>query len=286
MTRHSTFPDAPAQCARHRRSALALLVAALLLSLFSATMSPVASAHPEDEFCVPGEGGLDPALCRALNELDSASMGPGANLSPLLDETGEVRGFWDTAGLYVGIGVGHILPGGLDHILFVLALFLTSPRLRPLIIQISAFTIAHTVTLALAASGVIAPPASIVEPLIALTIAFVAVENVVFRDMTRWRPLVVFGFGLIHGMGFAGFFGELGLPPGQFWSALIGFNVGVEIGQLACVLAAAVVAWVLRKALARVGKDRWYRLGFVIPASAAIALTGLWWGIERIFFSA
>ena len=240
-----------------------------------------ASAHPEDEFCVPGEVGLDPALCRALAELDSTNPSGDAVLEVLLDDAGDVRGFWSTFGLYVSIGVGHILPGGLDHILFVLALFLASQRMRALVIQISAFTVAHTATLALAASGVIAPSPAVVEPLIAATIAFVAVENLVFSDMTRWRPALVFGFGRVHGMGFAGFFGELGLPANQFWSALIGFNVGVEIGQLAVVAAALVAVLVARRWARLADWDSVYRRYAVIPVSAFIGAVGLWWAVER-----
>ena len=117
-----------------------------------------------------------------------------------------------------------------------------------------------------------------VEPLIAATIAFVAIENIVFKDMTRWRPYMVFAFGLIHGMGFAGFFGSLGLPDGQFWSALIGFNIGVEIGQLSVVVAAFLLAWPARKWLSA----SQYRHILVWPASALIGLTGLYWAIERV----
>lgn len=240
-----------------------------------------AAAHPEDEFCVPGEGGLDPALCEALSQLDSATETAG-DLEPLLDEAGNERGFFSTAGLYLTIGVGHILPGGLDHILFVLALFLSSTRLRALVIQISTFTVAHTATLGLAAAGVISPSAGIVEPLIAATIAFVAIENLFLEDMPRWRPLIVFTFGLVHGMGFAGFFGELGLPPGQFWSALIGFNIGVEIGQLCVILAAFVLGLGLRRALAISHHEAAYRRYLVLPASAMIGATGLLWTVERI----
>jgi len=245
-----------------------------------------AMAHPEDEFCVPGKPGIDPALCRALAALDPEELGsPTAKLQPLTDEAGNVRGFWSTFRLYVSIGVGHILPGGLDHILFVLALCLSSLRARALLVQISAFTVAHTGTLGLAAAGVIAPPAAIVEPLIAATIAVVALENIVFGSMRRWRPLLVFGFGLIHGLGFAGFFGELGLPPNQFWSALLGFNLGVEFGQLSVVTVAVVLLLLVKGQLAgRVQAAKLYRWWIVLPGSAAIGLTGLWWAIQRSFF--
>ncbi len=257
------------------------LAGALLCPLLVA--AGIAAAHPEDEFCTPGEDGLDPALCAALAELNSAegSVLP-KELAPLLDEAGRQRGAWPTFGLYITIGVGHILPDGADHILFVLAIMLASIRLRPLVLQISAFTVAHTVTLALAASGVIVPPPALVEPLIAFTIAFVAIENLVFPDMTRWRPAVVFLFGLVHGMGFAGFFGQLGLPPGKFWSALIGFNLGVEIGQLVVIGAAAAIGLALRRRLGDAGGLDRYRNLVVRPASLAIGLVGLWWGVTRL----
>ena len=236
-----------------------------------------AYAHPEDDFC-DVDSGLDPILCRKLAELDSAV---GEQLQPLLDEDGEVRSALDTAILYINIGMQHILPGGLDHILFVLALFLASERIRSLVIQISAFTIAHTITLGLAASGVVTPPASVVEPLIALSIAFVAIENIFLKDITKWRPLVIFGFGLFHGLGFAGFIREVGLPPEQFWSSLIGFNLGVEFGQLAVVLAAFLLSIPIKLALN--GHVFTYRSMIVIPASLLIAAMGLWWAVVRTF---
>ncbi len=246
-------------------------------------VSTLVLAHPEDELCVPGEDGMDPELCALLAEMNSSEGAlDQTDMSPLLNELGERRGFFETAGIYVKIGVGHILPDGADHILFVLAIFLASTRVKALIWQISAFTVAHTATLGLAAAGVITPSAAVVEPLIAFTIAFVAIENLIFKDMTKWRPPVVFGFGLIHGLGFAGFFGELGLPPGQFWSALIGFNVGVEIGQLSVVLVAALIGTWLRHRLADPDGTARYRQWIARPASLLISLTGLWWGITRL----
>ena len=240
-------------------------------------------AHPEDEFCTPGDDSLDPDLCRSLAALNAEDGSlTGAEAIPVLDADGNVRGFWPTAALYVSIGVRHILPGGLDHILFVVAVLLAVTSLRSIVIQISAFTVAHTATLGLAASGVIAPPAAIVEPLIALTIAFVAIENLFVDQVPRWRPLVVFAFGLIHGMGFAGFFGELGLPPEQFWSALIGFNVGVEVGQLLIVAAGALLAIAARRWLPEKQRARHYRRCVVVPGSLIIGAFGLWWTAERV----
>lgn len=238
-------------------------------------MCALAYAHPEDEFCVPGETGLDPALCQALSELDR----PGEVSAP--DEPVQLaRSAGATFVTYVGIGLRHILPGGLDHILFVVAFFLSSRRLRTLLLQIGVFTVAHTVTLGLAASGVISPPAAIVEPLIALSIAWVAIENVLGREVGKARTGVIFLFGLVHGMGFAGFFGELGLPSGAFLSALLGFNVGVEFGQLVVVLVALVLTFFWRPLSDRAVPA--YRYQVVIPASVCIAVVALYWVVERV----
>lgn len=259
-----------------------LLVGAMCLVAWTTVAPEVAWAHPEDEFCTPGEDGLDPALCRQLNALQSGDTFAASEEAKAL----EGRSVGETAWIYVKIGVGHILPGGLDHILFVLALFLSTRRLKSLVLQISAFTVAHTATLGLAASGVVAPPASVVEPLIAATIAFVAVETLKFREPPKWRVALVFGFGLIHGLGFAGYFGTLGLPETQFWSGLIGFNIGVEIGQLAVVGVAALAGIALRAGFQTAGlaNDTWRR-GVVVPASLLIGATGFWWAIQRVFFS-
>lgn len=256
-------------------STLRCLLLSLSIVLFM--FIGIAHAHPEDDFCEAGSG-IDPALCQQLAEANSSNT---PIIKPLVDEAGNIRSPLSTAGLYFSIGTRHILPGGTDHILFVLALFLASERVRSLIIQISAFTVAHTATLGLAAAGVIHPPSSVVEPLIALSIAFVAVENIYFQDISRWRPFIIFGFGLFHGMGFAGFVREVGLPPDQFWSSLIGFNIGVEIGQLAVVAAALLLSIPIKRAL---HASTWtYRQMVVQPASIAIAAVGLWWAIARTF---
>lgn len=253
------------------------------MTAFLLLLAGAACGHPEDELCTPGEDGMDPELCALLAEMNSAegefSQSYDAELLAVLEEQ---RGFFETLGLYMTIGIGHILPDGADHILFVLAVFLASVRVTALVLQISAFTVAHTVTLGLAAVGFITPTAAVVEPLIAFTIAFVAIENLVFREMSAWRPAVVFAFGLIHGLGFAGFFGDLGLPPGQFWSALIGFNIGVEIGQLSVIAAAALLGFAVRRALRDPAGSAGYRNWIVRPGSALIGLTGLWWGIARL----
>lgn len=176
---------------------------------------------------------------------------------------------------YIVIGFEHILPLGLDHILFVLGLFLLSIKLAPLLWQVSAFTLAHTLTLGLSVYGVVNLPPSIVEPLIALSIAYVGIENCLSSELKPWRVLLVFLFGLLHGLGFAGVLGEIGLPEGEFLTALISFNVGVEFGQLAVILLALlVVGWCRHK--------DWYRQAIVIPGSMVIAAAGLYWTWERV----
>ncbi|NRB18606.1 MAG: HupE/UreJ family protein [Rhodobacteraceae bacterium] len=178
---------------------------------------------------------------------------------------------------YLPIGFDHILPKGLDHILFVLGLFFLSARLRILLWQISAFTVAHTITLALGALGWVQVSPGIVEPLIAASIVYVAVENIFLRRLTVWRPLVIFGFGLLHGLGFASVLGEIGLPRDQFVAALIGFNVGVELGQLAVIaIAFATVSFWFRS-------HPKYRGRVAIPASITIAAIGAYWFVERVF---
>lgn len=182
--------------------------------------------------------------------------------------------FARTSMRYLVFGYEHILPKGLDHILFVVGLFLLSPSLRPLLWQVSAFTVAHTITLALSMFEVFSLPPAVVEPLIALSIAYVALENMMTAKLHAWRPAVVFGFGLLHGMGFAGVLTELGLPRRQFVTALLSFNVGVELGQLSVIgLALLLTVWWR--------KHSWYRARVVIPASLLIALVGLYWAIQR-----
>ena len=176
---------------------------------------------------------------------------------------------------YLVLGFTHILPLGVDHILFVLGLFLLSLRLAPILWQVTAFTLAHTITLALTIYGVLSLPASVVEPLIALSIAYVGIENILTPRLHPWRVVIVFAFGLLHGMGFAGVLTEIGLPESEFLAALISFNVGVEFGQLAVIVLALLAVGGLR------GRP-WYRRRIVIPASAAIARTGLYWTVTRL----
>jgi hypothetical protein len=184
----------------------------------------------------------------------------------------------NTAAQFIELGFTHILPKGLDHILFVLGLFLLSPKLKPLLWQVTAFTLAHSITLALAVLGIFALPGRVVEPIIALSIAVVAIENLFRSEVSPWRWAAVFGFGLIHGMGFAGILSEVGLPREQLGMALLSFNVGVELGQLAVIaLAFGATKWCENRA--------WYGPWVRRPACLLIALAGVVWTVERLITS-
>ncbi len=177
---------------------------------------------------------------------------------------------------YLVLGFTHIVPWGADHILFVLGLFLLARGLRPLLTQVTAFTLAHSFSLGLAAAGLVSIPSRLVEPLIAVSIVVVAVENVFTQSASARRTLLVFAFGLLHGLGFAGVLRELGLPQGRFFAALLSFNAGVEAGQLFVILSAfALVGWWAKR-------RPWYRRWVVVPGSLAIASVGLVWAIERL----
>jgi hydrogenase/urease accessory protein HupE len=185
--------------------------------------------------------------------------------------------FTQVATEYTVLGFEHIVPKGIDHILFVLGLFLLSVKLRPLLLQVTAFTLAHSITLGLTIYGVISLSPSVVEPLIALSIVAVGIENMLVKTVKIRRVVVVFLFGLLHGMGFAGVLSQLGLPESDFATALVFFNIGVEAGQLFVIAVAFLcVFWLLRK-------QQLYRQWVVIPVSALISLIGLYWTYERLF---
>jgi hydrogenase/urease accessory protein HupE len=185
----------------------------------------------------------------------------------------------EIAAQYLQLGFRHIVPEGLDHILFVLGIFLLTTKLKPVLVQVTAFTIAHSLTLGLTMYGIVSLPPRIVEPLIALSIAYVAIENILTPRLTPWRPAVVFCFGLLHGMGFASALAELRLPREEIIPALISFNLGIEFAQLTVLGVAffTVAVWI---------RDKWwYRSRFVVPASALIAAIGLFWTVQRLFWA-
>lgn len=178
---------------------------------------------------------------------------------------------------YIVAGYEHILPKGLDHILFILGLFLFAAKLSPLLWQVTMFTLAHTITLGMAMSGWITLSPRIVEPLIALSIAYVGIENLYHRELKNSRLALVFGFGLLHGLGFASMLSDLGMPAGAFFTALISFNIGVELGQLTVLLLAYfLVAYWFKD------KPALYRQWVIIPGSLLISVVALYWFVERL----
>ena len=182
----------------------------------------------------------------------------------------------DVIWYYFKLGISHIVPYGADHILFVVSLCLLNTKFTTILWQATAFTVAHTITLALSMKGIIKLPAEIVEPLIALSIMFVAIENILVSELKAWRIAIVFMFGLVHGMGFASALNEIGLPGNQFFTSIFSFNAGVEIGQI------SVISLVFLLLIIPLGKMPWYKKGVVYPLSAAIALIAAYWTIQRI----
>jgi hydrogenase/urease accessory protein HupE len=200
----------------------------------------------------------------------AASSGSAASEAPKNPAT-----VMEVAWRYTKLGYRHIMPEGTDHMLFVLGLFLLSPRIKSVLWQITAFTIAHSITLTLATLHLVTISSRIVEPTIALTIAFIGIENLVVKKVHPWRPVVAFIFGLVHGLGFASGLMEIGLPTGQLATGLIAFNVGVEGGHLTVLLAAyLVLGW---------WRDKpWYRKRISIPLSLLIAGVALFWMVQRV----
>ena len=178
--------------------------------------------------------------------------------------------------IFVKAGFQHIIPEGIDHILFVLGLFFSCITFRSLLWQVTAFTVAHSITLVLAAQGLVQLRGDIVEAIIALSIVWVAIENCLYKETSKGRYMIVFAFGLLHGLGFAALLTQYGLPKDNFISMLLAFNLGVEFGQLAVL----VIAFVLIKLIM---KKNWYSNEIKIPASLIIAAIGLFWFIERVF---
>lgn len=223
--------------------------------------------HPRLAVLFPGEKSY-------TLDLAGLAVVPAAPDATRIAAAGTRADGWSTFVAFLRQGFVHVVPEGVDHILFVLGLFLLSRAWRPLLAQVSTFTLAHSVTLALATLGFVRVPASVVEPVIAASIAVVALENIFRPHYTPWRLLVVFIFGLIHGLGFAGALGDLDLPQRSLIAGLVGFNLGVEGGQLV-VLATAFIATIWLREPAH------YRRWIVIPGSTAIALLGTWWAVQR-----
>ncbi|MEO8713191.1 MAG: HupE/UreJ family protein [Parafilimonas sp.] len=191
-----------------------------------------------------------------------------------LDKAPAGNVFW----YYLKLGYMHILPNGFDHILFVTGLCLLSTKVSTILWQATAFTVAHSITLALSMKNLIVAPSAVVEPIIALSILFVALENLMIEKLSPWRILIVFMFGLIHGMGFASALNEIGLPSNKFFLSIFSFNVGVELGQITVILTTFALIIIPFKNIKN------YKKRVVYPLSIAIAAIALYWTIQRVFF--
>lgn len=238
----------------------------------------LASAGPGAAVAIPAAIPFNPAVQPAASVPASNPVAPAAAKPTDVSPTAlAVAVRLETAGQFLWLGFLHILPRGADHILFVIGLFFLGLKWRPLLTQTTAFTIAHTTTLGLSAYGIVSLPARVVEPLIALSIAYVAIENMVRPKLTAVRVAVVFLFGLLHGLGFASSLSEVPMPRDQFFTALLAFNFGVDFGQLAVIaLAFLAVGWWRHRP--------WYRFRVVIPACTSIACVSLFWTVQRTFF--
>jgi len=248
-----------------------MVLADVLLSLDRPDHEPTALP------LAPGETSpvIDVHIPNASAPTTTSSVPSSITNGPAASAPRETLSTWATAWRYTRLGYRHIIPEGTDHALFVLGLFLLSPRVKSVLWQITAFTIAHSVTLTLATLHLVTIPARIVEPTIALTIAFVAVENLFASRVRPWRAGAAFLFGLVHGLGFASGLMEIGLPAGQLATGLVAFNVGVEGGHLTVLLAAfAIMGWWRGRP--------WYRRWIAIPLSLVIASIAVLWFVQRL----
>ena len=221
---------------------------------------------------VPGQSSTRSMVLQVAEESPPLPLTPGAaSQLGLVDPDGaSTRDFMS----WVQLGFVHILPAGTDHVLFVMALALGTRAWRPLILLVTTFTVSHSVTLALASLGVVPAGGRAVEIVIAASIVFLAIENL-FEVKLGARLAVVFVFGLLHGLGFASVLSELLAPGSALGLALLGFNVGVELGQL-------LVVGLVFGALYHVREADWLQKRVVLPGSLAIAAIGLFWAVERL----
>lgn len=247
---------------------------ALQLTFRMAQAPPAALAIDADLFP------YDPAHQTFVNVYDGPELAQqflfGHDTAPRVHYAGSAAGVLAVLGTFIPSGFEHVLIGP-DHVLFVLGLILLGGTLRRLALIVTAFTLGHSVTLALAATGVLEPPAWLVEPLIALSIVVVGVDNLIRRpgqrDLRAWFAVL---FGLVHGFGFAFVLREFGLPQGSLATALFAFNLGVELAQLTIVVPAALaLAWL---------RSRWPVAAkrLAMAGSLAVALAGAYWFVDRV----
>jgi hydrogenase/urease accessory protein HupE len=191
---------------------------------------------------------------------------------------GTRQGSWAVVKRFAASGVHHILIGP-DHLLFLVGLLLLGGTLRRLVVVVSAFTIAHSITLSLAVLRVVSPPPWLVEPAIALSIVYVGADNLTVRGGRDVRAWIAFAFGLIHGFGFANVLREMDLPPRALGWSLLSFNLGVEIGQLAVVIVVASILSAIRSKSPESGRR------LAVAGSVVVIAAGAFWFVQRVFFA-
>ncbi len=190
---------------------------------------------------------------------------------------GSRQGVFAVIEKFVPAGVHHILIGP-DHLLFLIGLLLLGGSIRQLLVVVTSFTVAHSITLSLAALNIVTPPARIIEPAIALSIVYVGADNLLAsggRDVRGW---IAFTFGFIHGFGFANVLREMDLPRRALGWSLFSFNIGVEIGQLFVVVLVATAFTMLRQ------RSEWSRRHLAFAGSIVVIAAGTFWFVQRVFF--
>lgn len=184
--------------------------------------------------------------------------------------------FVDLFSEYISLGFNHVIPLGFDHILFILCIFFLNSELKSVLLQSAVFTIAHSLTLGLTACGWILPNSYYVEVLISLSILLTALENLIHSKVNTWRILVIFLFGLIHGMGFASVLTQIGIPKENFILTVLFFNLGVEFAQIVILTS---VYYLIAKYFSL---KPWYKARIVYPISTVIACIAIFWTIQRL----
>ena len=211
------------------------------------------------------------------DELVTEYLQSGTESDPIFFKENNFRSMYTSFTKFFVLGIQHIIPKGLDHILFIFGLFLFSSSLNKLIKQITIFTIAHSITLIFVSLSLIKINPQIVEPIIALSIVYVGLENI-FKNYIKeyMRYVVILFFGLLHGLGFALILSDIGFRSSKLFINLISFNIGIEVAQISIILILYLLVAI------KFARNKYYRIAFQIPFSIFIASIGLYWFLERI----
>jgi len=224
-----------------------------------------------------------PIIIREINELKKEDdlyteyLQAGLQTDKIFIKSENTQSIFKSIINYFILGIQHIIPKGLDHILFIVGLFFFSVTLRPLLIQVTMFTIAHSITLIFVSVSFINVNPLIVEPIIALSIAYVGIENIFKQYVKEYlRYIIIFFFGLLHGLGFALVLSDIGYQSSKLILNLISFNLGIEAAQIFIILSLYILLGI------KFSNKKYYRYIFQVPVSLFIALVGIYWFFERI----